>query len=412
MITFTNTPTGNFPVLSTDKIQIQPKYKKPAQLTVDRLEKTTLNETSERPTKVLVSLLKSGLTGKAANPKEVKSCTIAEWEKLLHIADEASVTGIVLDAVEMLPKDTVPTDVKVRMKEFQAEVEEKHKLQEKILGKLTKKFSDMGIETVQLKGVGLSMDYPTPNHRFGGDIDIFTRLKGTTTTERSNASNIIDDAMVKSGIKVDDYNLPNVKHSEFAYDGVRIENHRYFVNKERLPEAKILDSILHKSLNPRPQILPNGTKILVPSKEFNSVFLAQHAFQHFIFGGIDLHHLTDWSVHVKKNGLYLPPELKGTKLETFTNAMTNLSNRYLGTNVKVPENKEYEDFLFKTLLHPEGEIAPPNLNNAEILLYKAKRFIKKAEHAKKFGGGNVPILFIKTSLQKLKDPIGLLRRPL
>ena len=180
------------------------------------------------------------------------------------------------------------------------EIEGHHANQERILGEFSNRLSKHGIETIQLKGIGLSMDYPVPTHRFGGDIDIFTRLKGTTTQDHSNSSQFVDDMIVADGIKVDDYNLPKYKHSEFMQDGVRMENHRFFVNKDRLIEAKQIDEYLHKHINPVKRILPNGTPILVPSGEFNTVFLAQHAFQHFAFGGIDLHNL----VHHKSLDIY------------------------------------------------------------------------------------------------------------
>ena len=379
-------------------------------LNVDKVEKINNISPNEKPTKMLLSLLKSSLMGGNVDTEAFKGANRYDWEKLLEIANEASVTAIASDSCYKLPKGTIPTDIAIQMFEVRKETEQKHELQEKILDTLSKKFEKENIETVQLKGVGLSMNYPVPQHRFGGDIDVFTRIKGTVTQNRSNASDIIDNMMVSEGYSIDDYKMPKIKHSEFEYNGVRIENHRYFVNKEILLEAGKIDEYLHKTLNPRQQILPNGTKILVPSKEFNTVFLAQHAFQHYVFGGIDLHHLTDWGMHIKENGLNFPKELNGTKLEEFTYAFTNLSNKYLGTKIDVPANKEYEADIFKTILNPASDAMPEGLSNIEVLAFKFNRFMKKAKRAEKFGGHNAISALARNIALKLKDPSKLLVR--
>lgn len=392
---------------STQVHFVQPNLRS---VNVERLERVDGVNPAEKPTKMLLEMLKPSVSSQDPDIKVFKGANYYDWEKMFSIAQEASVSAIALDSYGKLPKGTVPANIVAQMLETQLEVEQKHAQQERVLGELSERFSKKGIETIQLKGIGLSMDYPVPRHRYGGDIDLFTRLKGTVTEQRSNSSDIIDDMMVAEGRQVDDYNLPKYKHSEFDYNGVRIENHRYFVNKECLDEAGKIDEFLHKSLNPRVKILPNGTKILVPSKEFNTVFLAQHAFQHYIFGGIDIHHLTDWGMHIKENGLNFPDELKGTRLEKFTYALTNLSNKYLGTKVDAPVNKEYEETLFKTILNPAMDDMPEGLNNAEVLMYKLKRFIKRANRARQYGGRSVVSSLIDSSIRKIKNPSSILVR--
>lgn len=378
---------------------------------IDKVEKIGGTNPNEKPTKMLLSLLKGALNDEPIDSNVFKGANYSDWQTMLDISKDSSVTGIALDAADKLPQNTIPKDIEMKMLEIQKESEIRHAKQEKILGELSEAFAKKGVETIQLKGIGLSMNYPEPTHRFGGDIDIFTRLKDTQTQDHSNAYDIINDMMEKKGLEVDSHNhSKKTKHSEFDYKGVRIENHRYFINKERMPEAVKLDEYLHKSLNPHTQKLPNGTKILVPSKEFNTVFLAHHAYQHFAFGGIDIHHLTDWGTHIKKNGLELPNEVKGTRFEKFTYALTNLSNRYLGTNVKVPEDKEFEDKIFNKLLHPEEEPISKDMNKAEILIFKTKRFFKRAQQSKEYTGETYFSSFARAFMNKMRDPASLFKR--
>ena len=401
------------PMLSAANSVCAPKanntrYRFLTPLKVDKLEKTTNTTVMEKPAEMLVSLLRSSLNDEPVNMEPFKNASREDWDKLFNLSKESSVTGMALNATDKLPEGTVPKDIIMKMAKIQRESKIRHGEQEKILGELSEMYGKKGIEIIQMKGLGLSMNYPIPTDRFGGDIDIFARLKGTQTEKHSNAYTMIDDMMAEQGIEVEDRFLKNNKHSEFDYKGVRIENHRYFVNKERIPGAEVLDDFLHKSINPHEQILPNGTKILVPSKEFNSVFLAHHAFQHYTSGGIDLHHLTDWSTHIKKNGLQLPEEVKDTPFERFTFALTNLSNRYLGTDVKVPEDKTFEDKIFETLLHPEKNDMPAGLNKAQLLVYKAKRFAGRVKHSHETTGMPIGKYICDAIARKLRKPSELL----
>ena len=377
---------------------------------VDKVELNT-DPLTEKPARMLVDLLKSALNGEKCDSKELANATAEDWRNMIKMADYSSITAIASDGIGEVGVESIPRDTVFKIAQSQIEAESVHRSQEMNLKMIQRVLNHYGIETVQLKGLGLSMLYPNPTHRIGCDVDIYTRLKDTTTESRSNSGDIVDKIMLRAGIKVEDYDKPKAKHSEFVYNGTNFENHKFFVNKEKLSQAKMLDELLHKTLNPQETVLPKGTKILTPSKEFNTIFLAQHALQHYIWGGLNLHHLADWSMFIRENGLKLPEETKGTKFEEFTHALTNLSNRFLGTNIPVPENKEYENELLSKMLHPEKHSPSPELSKLEILFFKVKRNIKTSQKAKEFGGGNIAKIFFETVLEKIHD-IPALFRPL
>ena len=397
--------------LSSPEIQQPSKSQRIYQTPI--IDKITLENTNpeEKPVTMLIELIKSSLSGAEPDKKVFKGATYHDWSKLLEMSNRASMTGFAFDSISKLPKGSTPSNIVLKMNEFVKEIEGKYARQEAVLGDISEQLSKKGIETIALKGLGLSLNYPIPQHRHGRDIDIFTRLKGTVTEDRSNATEILDDMMVEKGINVEDYKEPKAKHSEFFYKDLMIENHKYFVNKESFAEAKMIDELLHKKLNPVEKILPNGTKILVPSTEFNTIFLAQHAFQHYAVGGIDLHNLVDWSMHIKENGLQIPKELKGTKLETFMYALTNVSNKHLGTNVKVPDNPEYEKKLFKKILHPEATDLPPKgIGDIELVIFKAKRMLKNHKERKELTGRSLTNTILASIKHKIRHPESVLRR--
>lgn len=408
------TPKGSqaSSVVSTEQISSSQKTGRSflSSTGVDRVEKVGNTNPSEKSVKMLLNLVKASLNEGKIDESVFKGANYHDWSQLLEIANESTVTGMAFDAAHKLPKGTLPTGIALKMAEFAREEEKEHARQEKIIGELTEKLAKKDTELIQLKGIGFSMNYPVPQHRYGGDIDVFTRKKGTVTEGYSNTWDMFNQMMLDEGCDVEDYKRKHHKHSEFDYKGVRIENHNYFLNKERMPESRKIDAYLHKNINPRVQVLPNGTKILVPSKEFNTVFMAHHAFQHFVFGGIDIHHLTDWGMQIKNDGFNFPEELKGTKFEKFTYALTNLSHKYLGTKPTAPQDKEYEEKIFKKLIYPQSEEVPMHYNKVQTFAYKVKRLYTKAKFAQEYTGASMVRMFADAGLIKLANPKAIFRK--
>lgn len=329
------------------------------------------------PSKMLLSLLKSTLNGQKADISLFQGRTYEDWVRMYNLGHDSAVTPLLLDGLKNTPEIKIPDDVLENMKLTETFAKRYHIRQEEILGELIKLSADNGISTVPIKGLGFSLNYPDPQKRFGGDIDVFTFKHGTDSSKtENNMTYLFDEIFKKQGINVD---TDHPKHSHFRYKGMPIENHRTFLDIKtqfRMPDAKKLDKYLLKVFNPSEAVLPMGTKTLVPSKEFNNVFLAYHSMTHFLLGGINFHHLADWAVHINKNSLNIPKEVKGTALEKFMHAMTNLSNKYLGTNVEAPKNQKLEDAIFNKMLDPSKDYfhntikRPETKNPFKIFKYK------------------------------------------
>ena len=360
------------------------------------------------PTKMMLNLLKSGLTGKPTNEKLFKGRSYEDWVNMYNLSHQNAVMPVVFDGLEKNPNIKIPEDVKTNMQINKHFAREYHGQQEWVLKKFTEMTSSNEVDTVQMKGIGFSMNYPNPTSRFGGDIDIYNYKHGTDPSDpKNNMSFEVDKLAKKYGMEYEDHGY---KHSQITYKKMPIENHRNFLNVESSPLAKKMNKYLYKVLKPTEEILPHGTKILVPSKEFNTVFISFHAMQHYVGGGINFHHLADWAVHVNKHGLKVPEEAKGTKLEEFMYAFTNLANKHLGTNVKVPENKKLEDSIFNKILNPnktESGLTKPNTKNPlKIFAYKYQSIIERTARQNEFWGtkntvaGNI----FKSFIQHLKNP--------
>lgn len=345
------------------------------------------------PSKMLLSLLKCGLNGDTkVNAELFKGRTDEDWVRMYNLGHDNAVTPILLEGLEKSPEINAPKEVIEAMQETDMYAKRYHMKQERVLGEVMNISAKKGIDVVPIKGIGFSLNYPNPQRRFGGDIDVFTFKHGTDFSEpENNMTNVFDEIFEKRGI---DVKKTNPKHSEFEYRGMPIENHRTFVDvKNRylhVPDALKINNYLLKHLKPTEQTLPMGTKILTPSKEFNTVFLAYHSMTHFIGSGINFHHLADWAVHIKKNGLKVPEEIKGTSVERFMYAMTNLSNKYLGTKVKAPEDKKLENAIFNKMVDPLNQYGensvklPTSKNPLAIIKYKFEKLNAKCKEAQMF----------------------------
>ena len=345
------------------------------------------------PSKMLLSLLKCGLNDDTkVNAELFKGRTDEDWVRMYNLGHDNAVTPILLEGLEKSPEINAPKEVIEAMQETDMYAKRYHMKQERVLGEVMNISAKKGIDVVPIKGIGFSLNYPNPQRRFGGDIDVFTFKHGTDFSEpENNMTNVFDEIFEKRGI---DVKKTNPKHSEFEYRGMPIENHRTFVDvKNRylhVPDALKINNYLLKHLKPTEQTLPMGTKILTPSKEFNTVFLAYHSMTHFIGSGINFHHLADWAVHIKKNGLKVPEEIKGTSVERFMYAMTNLSNKYLGTKVKAPEDKKLENAIFNKMVDPLNQYGensvklPTSKNPLAIIKYKFEKLNAKCKDAQMF----------------------------
>lgn len=345
------------------------------------------------PSKMLLSLLKCGLNDDTkANAELFKGRTDEDWVRMYNLGHDNAVTPMLLEGLEKSPEINAPKEVIEAMQETDMYAKRYHMKQERVLGEVMDISAKKGIDVVPIKGIGFSLNYPNPQRRFGGDIDVFTFKHGTDFSEpENNMTNVFDEIFEKRGI---DIKKTNPKHSEFEYRGMPIENHRTFVDVKnkylKVPDALKINNYLLKHLKPTEQTLPMGTKILIPSKEFNTVFLAYHSMTHFIGSGINFHHLADWAVHIKKNGLKVPEETKGTSVERFMYAMTNLSNKYLGTKVKAPEDKKLENAIFNKMLDPLNQYGensvkqPTSKNPLAIIKYKFEKLNAKCKDAQMF----------------------------
>ena len=321
---------------------------------------------------MLFELLRSGLKGTKANPLLFDNATNGDWLDCYDLAVAQGVIAIAWDGVLTLPNELHPErSLRLQWAVTVDRIEQKHEYYCAVLCKLRDFYAKHNIELLQMKGVGLSAYYPVPQHREGGDIDIYTYSADKAVLSDNQANSLADTLIQESGIEVCSDN--SEKHSEFYYHNVPIENHKTFLNVENYRLARKIEKRLYEVLEPSMVSMYNDKySFLVPSPEFNALFLSFHAAQHYE-SGLALHHLCDWAVLINRYGITLPNDIEGGFRE-FIDAMTVLCVKLLGCDGVSAQWSPLADELLDSMLYPKYGKELPQFGRLKLLVYKTKRF--------------------------------------
>lgn len=255
--------------------------------------------------------------------------TPGSWERIYRMAADHGLSAVVWDGICRLPAaQQPPRETRIRWALSAEKLEERYRHQQQTASKLAARFSEEGLRMLLLKGLGLSRDYPIPEHRECGDIDIY--LYG----ESDKGDRVLHEIGAHPY-----FDVP--KHSEYVWNGVLIENHRTILNVRRNRTERELNAVLVRLLE------KEGTHGLAPGIQapratFNAIFLIRHAAVHFQKEGIVLRHLCDWACFLTRHWDEIDHALFRTAMEDyrmdrFADLMTTAAVEYLGAEVPGPE---------------------------------------------------------------------------
>jgi len=212
-----------------------------------------------------------------------------DWTGVINLATEQGVLGLCFDAIELSPADQRP-DMDSLM-EWLGQVsymETRYEEHAKVVRALAAFYSSIGVRMMLMKGYGLSLYWPKPNHRPVGDIDIYLYGKW------QEADRLIHEVL---GIEVDN---GHHHHSVFTYMGVMVENHYDFINVHS-HRSNVWIEQMFKDMALGGVEVDDG-KIdnqSYPSPTLNALFVARHNAIHFASEKMSLRQVLDWAFLVK-----------------------------------------------------------------------------------------------------------------
>lgn len=287
----------------------------------------------------LLQLVRLGI----GTSKEAKISKDIDWESVETLAEKQGMLGIVYDGVICLAEiaenaDILPLTVKLRwMGKVMQGYEQQYVLYRKAVADLAAWYHAHGYRMMVLKGLACGMDWPRPEHRPYGDIDIY--LFG----RQKEADEALEEWFKSSkvqGFKVDN---SHHHHTVFQWQGFTVENHYDFLNvhhhKSNVELEAILKSLAHTDNTCfRHTDSTDNTDICLPSANFNALYLLRHAMSHFASTGMNLRQLLDWAFFVEKHGEevdweWLQEVLKKYGMEKMFDVMNAICVEDLGFNL-------------------------------------------------------------------------------
>lgn len=219
-----------------------------------------------------------------------------DWHELFDLAERQKVTAIALDGMNRCFEKGAKLDIDFLTKMdwigTARQIEAFYQQHEANMRQLAQFYQKHGIRMMVLKGYGLSLNYPVPNHRAPGDIDIY--LFGDY--ERG-------DELLKSelGIEID---KSHHHHTVFVFQGESVENHYDFLNvhvrksnqrmERKLKKIALTDNNSHTDFT-------DFTDIVLPSTEFNAIYLLRHCAAHFASTHMSIRQVLDWGLFMEKH---------------------------------------------------------------------------------------------------------------
>ena len=321
---------------------------------------------------LFLSLVRLGIGHQSVPSFGFQDSSEVDWVQLKALADQHGLSAVVLDGLNEVSKSnsqlsTLNSQLKLSwIGEMMQSYEQRYVQYENAIASLAGWYNQHGYKMMVLKGYACSLDWPKPEHRPCGDIDIW--LFG----QQREA-----DAALGSWFKVlaeaSDQGRahdPNFKidkghhhHTVFECKEFTVENHYDFLNVHHHKSNVELESILKDlGMDDSHYVELKGEKVYLPSANLHALFLLRHSMSNFASTGFQLRQLLDWAFFVEKHGKEIDWEWLESQLEHFGmkklyEVFNAISVGDLGFDVKlfpkVQFQPELKDRVLNDILTPE-----------------------------------------------------------
>lgn len=220
-----------------------------------------------------------------------------DWQAIQALANRQGLAAVILDGIERLPEyERPPKDLLLEWigVVFQ-NYENRYKLYRRAIGELAGFYNAHGFKIMVLKGYACSLDWPKPEHRPCGDIDIWQFGRQKEADEELGS-------WLKNHGSQSEINCRHHHHTVFEWDGFAVENHYDFVNVFAHKSSRKLEKIFKElGQDDGHSVVVNDEKVYLPSPNLHALFLIRHMLSHFAATEINLRQVLDWAFFVEKH---------------------------------------------------------------------------------------------------------------
>lgn len=247
--------------------------------------------------KSFLSLVKLGI----GNDSSRFQLDHTDWEAIQALAERQGLSAIVLDGINRIrvngesvkvkdawlpPKEKMLEWIGVVMQNYEFYYE----LYRRAIAEIAGFYNNHGFRMMVLKGYACALNWPRPEHRPCGDIDIWLFGK------QRMADKVLSKELC---VAIDN---THHHHTVFTWQGFTIENHYDFLNVHHHKSNQELEKFLKQLGEDDSHFVDvNGERVYLPSPNLHALFLVRHAAAHFAATEITLRHLLDWGFFVEKH---------------------------------------------------------------------------------------------------------------
>ena len=252
------------------------------------------------------ALLRAGLWNEV--PAREPFAGGVDWEALYRLAYEQTVVPLVTDGINRLPGEILPAAEPERLDPFLADMMTTAKRNRHLDAFIPKLFGALaGIPVVLVKGQSLAQDYPDPERRQPGDIDLLL------LPESYEAAKAV---LLPKATQVEEESLP-IWHQGMHFRSIEVEIHGSISTLMSRKLDRKLAALLEEEFRTAsfPSVTIGGAEIPVPSADFNAIYVFLHFLQHYWAGGVGLRQLADWMTFISVHKRDIHPVILEKRLE-------------------------------------------------------------------------------------------------
>lgn len=298
-----------------------------------------------------------------------------DWLALKDTADQQGLSAIVLDGLERIQQEfSPPIDLKLQwIGEVLQDYESRYVDYEKTIGEMAGFYNRHGFKMMVLKGYACCLDWPKPEHRPCGDIDIWQ------FGEQEEADTLLAK---EKGIEIDNSHR---HHTVFDWNGYMVENHYDMLTVDANKTNMILEPILKEcAMDDSNYVEIGGEKVFLPPPNFNALYLLRHMLMHFVGSNMNLRQIIDWGFFWEKHGKEVDKKwlcglLENHHMTPFFNIINAICIENLGFQSSVFPSVQCDtsmkEHVLKEILLPEFDWTKAHDKNVfKRVLFKYKRW--------------------------------------
>lgn len=296
------------------------------------------------------------------------------WEVIEAVAAQQGLSAVLVDGVEdLLEGERPPQEILLQwIGDSLQNYEYRCGQYKRAIVKLARFYNSHSFKMMVLKGYACAVNWPKPEHRPCGDIDIWLFGKQKEA----------DLALAKEkGIEID---RGHHHHTVFLWNDFTVENHYDFINTHRHRSHAGLEQLFKDLGADDTHVVDfSGEKVYFPSPNLHALFLLRHALNHFASMGITLRQVLDWAFFIEKYTKEIDWDwflsvIDEYQMREFFNCLNAICVEDLGFEAKIFKQIQFnpvtKEKILKDIIEPEySPELPKGLVNGMIFRYRRWR---------------------------------------